>query len=160
MASIRSTFGGDYVTANGALDRAQMRQLAFNDSHAKRQLEAILHPLIGIETMKQAAAVQTAEAIVFDVPLLVESGLWRARVDVVLVVDCQEDTQIDRVMSRSGWSHEAVRAVLTQQASRQQRRACADAVVYNDGICLEQLTITLASIWLRWTGATGPQYIS
>lgn len=160
MASIRSTFGGDYVTANGALDRAQMRQLAFNDSHAKRQLEAILHPLIGIETMKQAAAVQTAEAIVFDVPLLVESGLWRARVDVVLVVDCQEDTQIDRVMSRSGWSHEAVRAVLTQQASRQQRRACADAVVYNDSICLEQLAITLASIWLRWTGATGPQYIS
>ena len=160
MASIRSTFGGAYVTADGALDRVQMRQLAFNDSRAKRRLEAILHPLIGIETMRQAAAVQTSDAIVFDVPLLVESGHWRARVDVVLVVDCEEKTQIDRVVSRSAWSHAAVRAVLAQQAPRRQRRASADAVLYNDGISREQLAIAVESVWLQWTGTRRLEQVS
>ena len=161
MASIRSTFGDAYVTADGALDRVQMRQLAFNDSHAKRRLEAILHPLIGVETMRQAAAAQNTAiaAIVFDVPLLVESGHWRARVDAVLVVDCLEETQIDRVVSRSAWSRAAVRSVLAQQASRNQRRACADAVLFNDGICREQLAIALESIWRRWTDATRMKHV-
>lgn len=154
MAPIFIAFGGDYVTADGALDRVRMRDLAFNDTLAKRRLEAILHPLIGIETERQSVAAQTAAAIVFDVPLLVESASWRARVDVVVVVDCQDETQIDRVMARSAWNASAVRAVLVHQASRAHRRACADAVLYNDGISREQLAIAVAAVWQRWLGMT------
>ena len=72
-------------------------------------------------------------------PLLVESGRWRRLVDRVLVVDCDESTQIARVMARSGLSEGAVRAILAQQATRAQRRAAADAVIHNDGLTLSQL---------------------
>ena len=153
IESIRAAFGADFITADGALDRARMRALAFSDPCAKRRLEAILHPLIGTETERQAGATQAAPAVVFDVPLLVESGRWRARVDKVLVVDCLEATQVRRVVARSGWTAPAVQAVLAQQASRAQRRACADAVIFNDAIALDQLADELQSIWRQWTCA-------
>jgi dephospho-CoA kinase len=82
--------------------------------------------------------------------LLVESGRWRARVDKVLVVDCRESTQLARVVTRSGWTSAAARAVVDQQAARSHRRACADAVIYNDGITLEQLAEEVHSIWRKW----------
>ncbi len=89
--------------------------------------------------------------IVFDVPLLVESGRWRALVDKVLVVDCRESTQIERVVARSGWTVEAVQAVIDQQATRAQRRAAADAVICNDAITLAELSAQVASLWQHWT---------
>ena len=139
MPAIAAQFGPAFVAADGALDRAAMRELAFRDPAAKRALEAILHPLIGAETARQAALAAPGQALLFDVPLLVESGRWRALVDRVLVVDCREDTQVERVMVRSHLSEGAVRAIVAQQASRTQRRAAADAVLYNDGITLLQL---------------------
>ncbi len=139
MPAIAAQFGPAFVAADGALDRAAMRELAFRDPAAKRALEAILHPLIGAETARQAALAAPGQALLFDVPLLVESGRWRALVDRVLVVDCREDTQVERVMVRSHLSEGAVRAIVAQQASRTQRRAAADAVLYNDGITLPQL---------------------
>lgn len=148
--AIGSIFGNDLIAADGALDRARMRELVFTDATAKRRLEAILHPLIGIETERQAVAAQGAPAIVFDVPLLVESGRWRARVDKVLVVDCREATQIERVVQRSRWTPEGVRAVIDSQASRASRRACADAVIFNDGITPEQLAAEVQAIWRLW----------
>jgi dephospho-CoA kinase len=83
---------------------------------------------------------------------LVESGRWLARVERVLVVDCEEETQITRVMQRSGWTRPAVEAVLALQARRSERRACADAVIYNEGISpaeLRQQVLTLAQRWAR-----------
>ena len=88
-------------------------------------------------------------------PLLVESGgRWRAKVDKVLVIDCTEATQIERVVARSGWTREAVQAVMDQQAPRRLRRACADAVIFNDGIAREQLAAEVQAIWLHWTRAS------
>ena len=153
IRAIAAAFGVDLIDASGALDRARMREVVFADAQKKRQLEAILHPLIGTETERQAGAAG-AVAVVFDVPLLVESaGRWRARVDKVLVVDCREATQIERVVARSGWTPDAVQAVIAQQASRAQRRACADAVIFNDGITPEQLAAQVLTLWQHWTRA-------
>jgi dephospho-CoA kinase len=139
MAAIEARFGAAFVTAGGALDRAAMRELAFRDAGAKQALEAILHPMIGAETARQAALATPGQRVVFDVPLLVEFGRWRRLVDRVLVVDCREETQIARVMARSGLSEAAVRAILDQQATRTQRRAAADAVIHNEGLTLPEL---------------------
>ena len=148
--AIAQAFGAELIAATGALDRARMRELVFADATAKQRLEAILHPLIGIETERQAGATDAA-GVVFDVPLLVESGRWRAKVDKVLVVDCHEAMQIERVVARSGWTAEAVQAVIDQQASRGQRRGCADAVIFNDALTPEQLADQVRSVWQRWT---------
>ena len=149
IAAIAAQFGAEFVDASGALDRSRMRELAFADPAARQRLEAILHPLIRAETARQADAAQ-GTAIVFDVPLLIESGRWREQVDRVLVVDCREATQVERVMARSGWTREAVQAVLAQQASRRSRRAGADAVIYNDGLSHEELRAEVRALWEGW----------
>jgi dephospho-CoA kinase len=151
MAPIAEQFGIDLVCADGSLDRERMREIVFNDIAAKRRLEAILHPLISAACDRQAAAAP-GKVVVFDVPLLVESGRWRARVDRVLVVDASEATQRARVMARSGWSEDAVRAVIAQQATREARRAAADAVIYNEGLTLQALAAEVRSLWADWTG--------
>lgn len=149
MPAIREAFGDEVIDATGGLDRARMRALAFNDVDAKRRLEAILHPLIGAEVERQSdAAVSPVK--VFDVPLLAESGRWRQRVDRVLVVDCSEETQVARVMQRSGWPAETVRGVIAHQASREQRRRVADAVIFNDGITPQELALEVDALWARW----------
>lgn len=153
IPAIAAAFGPQALTPEGALDRAHMRELAFSDTGARKRLEAILHPLIGAETEARAAAARES-LLVFDVPLLVESGRWRPRLQRVLVVDCLEETQVRRVMQRSGWSREAVLAVLAQQASRAQRRAAADAVIYNDEDCgLDALRARVLSLAARWRAA-------
>ena len=149
IAAIAAQFGAEFVDASGALDRSRMRELAFADPAARQRLEAILHPLIRAETARQADAAQ-GTAIVFDVPLLIESGRWREQVDRVLVVDCREATQVERVMARSGWTREAVQAVLAQQASRRSRRAGADAVIHNDGLSHEELRAEVRALWEGW----------
>ena len=154
--AIREAFGLEFIDTAGGLDRERMRTLAFSDDTARRRLEAILHPLISLETERQAAA-SAAPVIVFDVPLLVESGRWRARVHKVLVVDCAEATQVSRVVTRSGWTAEAVQAVIHRQAPRAQRRACADAVIFNEALSHGQLGEELRSLWHAWTHpGTGP----
>ncbi len=135
ISLIARHFGAELVTADGALDRDRMRALVFSDAEAKRRLEAIIHPLVGAETARQAALAEAAgcRCIVFDVPLLVESGRWRQQVDQVLVVDCSEEAQISRVMARNGWRREQVVQVMAGQASRSQRLAAADVCIANDG---------------------------
>jgi dephospho-CoA kinase len=151
VPAIAAAFGGDIVDNSGGLDRDRMRALAFTDPQAKRRLEAILHPLISAETEREAAA-SSAAVKVFDVPLLVESGRWRSRVDRVLVVDCSEDTQVRRVVERAAWSAEMAHAVIAQQASRAARLACADAVIHNDGISLAELAMQVDTLWSQWIG--------
>ena len=149
IPAIELAFGRDVLDAAGGLDRARMREIVFADADAKRRLEAILHPLIGIETERQAAAA-TGTTLVFDVPLLVESKRWRRIVDRVLVVDASEATQLARVVARSGWAPDAVQAVIAQQARRRDRRAAADAVLFNDGVSLEALADDVRSLWTHW----------
>lgn len=150
LPAIAAAFGPQMLTADGALDRAAMRQQVFGDPQARRQLESILHPLIGQHTEAQARQAQAGQTIVFDVPLLTESAHWRHRVDKVLVVDCPEETQVARVVTRSGWSPEEVRRVMAQQARRADRCAIADAVIVNDGLTLTELQDRVSALWRQW----------
>ncbi|MET3444525.1 dephospho-CoA kinase [Variovorax paradoxus] len=150
MPAIETAFGRTVIAPDGGLDRAGMRQLVFADSSARKRLESILHPLIGAETERLAFAAGQDATVVFDVPLLVESGRWRALVDRVLVVDATEETQLRRVVARSGWAPEAVRAVIAQQAPRKLRRAAADAVIFNESLSLEELGAQVRSLWKLW----------
>ena len=147
IAPLQAAFGDAAIAADGSLDRARMRELAFADATAKERLEAILHPLIGMEVEREAMSANPAPAIVFDVPLLVESRRWRSRVGRVWVVDCTEQRQIERVVARSGWREDQVRAALAQQASRAARRASADAVIDNDHLSLAELASEVRELW-------------
>jgi dephospho-CoA kinase len=147
--ALASAFGIKFITGDGALDRARMRDLVFSDPAQKLRLEAILHPLIGVETERQAREA-IAPALVFDVPLLAESGHWRDRVHRVLVVDCSEATQVQRVVARSGLGEATVLGIIAQQASRAKRRACADAVIHNDAVSLDALACEVERLWRIW----------
>lgn len=150
LPALAAEFGADILRDDGALDRDRMRAHVFGDTAAKRRLEAVLHPLIGAECDRRAAAA-AGRPLVFDVPLLAESGRWRDRVDRVLVVDCSEDTQVRRVIARSGWDEATVRSVIAQQAPRAQRRSVADAVIHNDdGLGLDMLAAQVATLWAHW----------
>jgi dephospho-CoA kinase len=113
----------------------------FANPSAKKQLEAIIHPLVAQQTQAQAQQAESAGhiALVFDVPLLVESGRWRQQVDQVLVVDCLVETQVQRVIARNGLPRETVAQIIAAQASRAQRLAAADWVIFNDQLSLAQL---------------------
>ncbi len=152
MPAIAEQFGADFVAPDGALDRDRMRAHAFSDAGAKRRLEAILHPRITAEALAQADAATAAGAplVVFDVPLLVESGRWRSRVARVLVVDCSVETQIERVLQRPGWTRDRVDGALAAQTTRQARRTAADAVLVNDGLTLVTLRNEVLSLAARW----------
>ncbi len=149
MPALAAAFGPEVVAADGALCRDTMRQRVFSDTQAKQRLEGILHPLIGAEAARQAAAA-AGKVVVFDVPLLTESAHWRARVDKVLVVDCSEATQVQRVAQRPGWDAAMAERVLAQQATRVARRAIADAVLFNDGIPLDALQQQVHAVWRAW----------
>ena len=151
MPQIRQAFGPSVIDQSGALDRVTMRLRAFSDPEVKRRLESILHPMIGAEALRQAKDA-SADVVVFDVPLLTESSHWRARCDRILVIDCQIDTQVTRVVARSAWTNEQVHNVIAQQLSRARRLAIADAVLYNDGANLEQLAHQVRSLWQHWCG--------
>ena len=138
MPRIAAEFGAAFVAADGSLDRARMRELVFSDDAARQRLEAITHPLIRAETEREQREAQGPYVIVV-VPLLVESGSWKNRVDRVLSVDCSVDTQIARVMSRNGFSREQVQAIIARQATREARLAAADDVIDNDNAPLDAL---------------------
>jgi dephospho-CoA kinase len=146
MSAIARTFGADFVTADGGLDRDRMRTHVFSHPEAKQALEAIIHPLVALETQRQAQLAIAAGhlTLVFDIPLLVEAGVrWRQRIDRVLVVDCLPETQIQRVMLRSGLSRESVASIIAAQATREQKLAAADWVIDNDSLSLDELQATV-----------------
>ena len=137
MPAIRAAFGDAYVDATGALDRSRMRQLAFTRPEARAQLEGIVHPLVSLHSdlKAQQAADGGCAVIVFDIPLLAESGRWARRLAAVVVVDCSAETQIERVMLRNGLAREVVQGIIASQATRRARRAVADVVIANDRDC-------------------------
>ena len=132
IAAIQAHFGPRVIAADGSLDRAAMRTLAFADPAARRQLEAILHPLIRSESERQCMAA-TTPYVILAVPLLIESGGYRERCQRICVVDCPEALQIARVSARSGLPAEQIRAIMAAQVSRRERLAAADDVIDNSG---------------------------
>lgn len=131
MPKIVAEFGPEFSLADGGLDRARMRTLVFSDASAKKRLEAILHPLIRDESRKRIAEA-TAPYVLLVVPLLLETGSYADLLDRILVVDCEEETQIARVMTRSGLTAEEVRNIMNAQIARAGRLARADDVLVND----------------------------
>ncbi|HEX5805979.1 MAG TPA: dephospho-CoA kinase [Macromonas sp.] len=138
IAAIAQTFGHDFIDASGALDRDRMRSLVFSDPRAKERLEAIVHPIVQGEIEQRCRALPGGCAVL-DIPLLTPASVQQYRLDTVWVVDCQPDTQIQRVMLRNGWSRAQVTAVLAAQMARDERLALADTVIDNDTTTLEQL---------------------
>ncbi|WP_426104006.1 dephospho-CoA kinase [Massilia sp. TSP1-1-2] len=132
MPALTDAFGAAFATPDGAMDRARMRSLVFSDPAAKARLEAILHPRIR-DAALAAAARASGSYVMYVVPLLIESGTWRARVARVLAIDCPEAVQVARVMARNGLTEEQVRAIMATQVTRAERLAGADDVITNDG---------------------------
>lgn len=149
MPAIASTFGPDFVDAEGALDRQRMRDHVFAQPDARRALEAIIHPLVGAE-IRLLATATPARCLVFDVPLLVESAHWRPQLDRVLVVDCSVETQRHRVKQRSTWDEATIDAVIRSQSLRTQRLAAADLVIFNDSDTMEPLQRLVAELAQRF----------
>ncbi|MFM0124067.1 MULTISPECIES: dephospho-CoA kinase [unclassified Paraburkholderia] len=131
MPQIAAEFGEAFVAPDGSLDRTRMRSLVFSEDSARKRLEGITHPLIRAETEREQREAQGPYVIVV-VPLLVESGKWKTRVNRVLTVDCSVETQISRVMSRNNFSREQVLAIIARQATREARLAAADDVIDNN----------------------------
>jgi dephospho-CoA kinase len=147
---IRRVFGAEVIEPSGALNRARMRELVFADPARRVELEAILHPLIA-QAVGQEAAQAQGLYVVFVVPLLVESGRWRQKIDRLCVVDCDQGTQIERVQSRSGLELATIQKILAAQATREQRLAVADDVIDNSKAvtmsALEKQVLVLHQGW-------------
>jgi dephospho-CoA kinase len=141
IETIKQQFGEAMISADSSLSRDRMRELVFTDISAKKRLEAIIHPLIKLEMQRQdqAAVASGIKLIVYDIPLLVESQNWRAILDQVLVIDCLEQTQINRVMLRNTLKQVDVEKIIANQASRKMRNRAADIIIFNDSITVEQL---------------------
>lgn len=134
IAGVREFFGDAAIAADGAMDRKKVRELVFSDPAAKRKLEGLLHPMIRAESQRRIAeGLGRAPYVVHVVPLLIESPDYRARVQRVAVVDCDEAVQIERVQRRSGLSADEVRRIIAAQVPRATRLAAADDVIDNSG---------------------------
>lgn len=131
VPAIREAFGTEFVTEDGAMNRAAMRERFLSDPEAKKTLEAILHPMIRAQTEALMEAAKDAPLLVYDCPLLLEKPEWRKAVDQVLVIDLEPELQIERTMARSGLSRETVEGFMARQLPRAERLAAADHVIYN-----------------------------
>ncbi len=131
MPAIRAEFGAAFIAADGSLDRSAMREHVFTNPSARLALEAILHPMIATQT-RLAADEARGAYLIFVVPLLVESGKWRDRVDRILVVDCSEKLQRERVMRRNHLTEKQVADIMQAQVTRAERQSAADDVILNE----------------------------
>lgn len=132
MQAVRATFGDGMFEADGRLNRASLRKLVFAEPDALDQLNQIMHPVIRAEAMRQIELNSAHDYVVLAIPLLVESRDDWQSVDHVLVVDCDEQTQLSRVMQRSQLSETMAQAIIAAQSSREDRLSIADSVIVND----------------------------
>jgi dephospho-CoA kinase len=131
IAAIRESFGDAVFSPDGTLARAVLRARILADDNAKRQLEAILHPLIRHEVLTRLEE-RKASYVLIVIPLLVETGAYDDLLNRVLVVDCSEETQVRRALARGGWSEAEIRAMVARQAGRKTRLHRADDVINSD----------------------------
>ena len=150
IQAIRASFGPELIDSSGALDRGRMREIVFADAARRVELEGILHPRIADEVFKQAREAKGIYAV-FVVPLLIESGRWRDRIDRLCVVDCEEDTQVARVQARSSIPVETIRRIMAAQVCRTERLAAADDIISNMAMTslaeLEKQVLVLHKAW-------------
>lgn len=162
---IRAAFGAEFIGADGAMDRARMREHVFRAPQERTRLEAILHPLIRAETEARARAAAARKAgspyVILMIPLLVEAARrdarWRERYDRIAVVDVPEAAQVARVMARNAFTEEAVRRIMAAQATRAERLAAADDVIDNAGppAALAPQVARLHAMYLQFAAAHG-----
>jgi dephospho-CoA kinase len=131
LMPIKQVFGEEVIGADGALNRGAMREIVFAQPASRTKLEAIIHPLV---QMRMSAAIQNAptDVVVLDIPLLVESPRWRKQIDLIVVVDCNVETQVSRVMQRNGWAASTIESIIQSQATRGDRLKAADVVIFNE----------------------------
>ena len=131
LIPIKQVFGEEVIGADGALNRGAMREIVFAQPASRTKLEAIIHPLV---QMRMSAAIQNAptDVVILDIPLLVESPRWRKQIDLIVVVDCNVETQVSRVMQRNGWAASTIEAIIQSQATRGDRLKAADVVIFNE----------------------------
>ncbi|MEE9331207.1 MAG: dephospho-CoA kinase [Methylophilaceae bacterium] len=132
-STIATIFGDDYLTQDGALDRVKMRKLVFNNDKARTQLNALLHPEIYKEAMKQVKMLENESYLILSIPLLTKNNPYAPLIDRVLTIDCDEKTQIERVKMRSKLSEAEIKKIIQTQASRQERLDMTDDVINNCG---------------------------
>jgi dephospho-CoA kinase len=157
LAAIQATFGDAIMLPDGALDRAALRSRVFADTAARRQLEAILHPRIRQQVEQTLAALHAPYALIV-IPLLVETGAYQDLLDRVLVVDCPETLQIERVMARSGLDRDEVERIMAAQAGRAERLAAANDMITNTGLpeALRAQVAVLHQDYLARAAASAP----
>lgn len=143
IPAIREFFGQAVLNPDGGLDRAAMRARILRDAEAKRQLEAIMHPLIRREVERQLAETKASYVLVV-IPLLVETGTYGDLLDRVLLVDCSEETQVQRALARGGWSEPEIRSMIARQAGRTERLSRADDVINTESKLAEVETMVLS----------------
>ena len=153
IEAIGKGFGAEFIGAEGAMDRVKMRELAFRDPAQRKRLESILHPLIREECTRRVAEARSPY-VILAIPLLVEQGVDRQRYDRVLVVDCREQSQIERVMRRSGLAEAQVRDIMGAQATRAQRLREADDVLDNNGT-LDELDARVEALHRTYVDLAG-----
>lgn len=154
LAEICRSLGHDLLRPDGSLDRAALRRRVFRDDARRRRLEAITHPAIDARMRQRLATLPEHTAyVLLVIPLLLEAG-WQDRVDRILLVDCPETVQVQRVVSRDGIEPEEAWRMVRSQASRDARRQAADDVIDNDG-SLEraELTARVQRLDRRYRGA-------
>jgi dephospho-CoA kinase len=151
MPDIKREFGQAFIAADGSLARDRMRELVFTQPEARLRLQALLHPRILSALLEQESLLinQGKPLVLLDIPLLVESAHWRQKLDRVLVVDCSTDTQIRRVMQRSGMTAKQVEDIMATQANRALRLSAADWVVDNNSDDIGKLMRQVQAIQLH-----------
>lgn len=138
IKDIETNFGKNYITPEGALNRAAMRDLVFNDAAARAKLNAILHPAIYDEAVLQLEANQmhSSKSVPYQIlaiPLLFESPRYAAHVNRILLIDCDEKTQIERVKARSQLTESEIKKIIRTQTPRKKQLLLAHDVIKNNG---------------------------
>lgn len=133
VKKIAESFGDSYVTEDAALDRNKMRALVFNNDEAREKLNAILHPAIFEEAIKQVQPLQQAPYIILSIPLLTPDSPYLPLINRVLTIDCTEDTQVARVKTRSRLSEKEIKKIIATQTPRHTRLEMSDDIIKNDG---------------------------
>lgn len=151
IPAIQHSFGSGYITADGALDRTQMRALVFSDEEAKQRLQAILHPMILAQARSEALSPCNAPYTLVVVPLLFESGRYHEWLSRVIVVDCPEEQQVARTIQRSQLDVPSIRAIMAHQLDRTARNERADEIIHNDSD-LESLKAQVSELHKRLCG--------
>ncbi|MDR0563677.1 MAG: dephospho-CoA kinase [Azoarcus sp.] len=154
IPALRHAFGEEAITPDGGLDRPRMRSLVFANPALRKQLENILHPMIEAESLRLSAAA-ASPYVIFDVPLLAETGRWRTLCLRICVVDCPRELQITRALNRGGHTRSEIEAILAAQARREARQAIADDIIDNSGT-LEALYAQADALHARYLALAIP----